>query len=109
MERIPMPEKIEQLEIELDAKDSRIQELEEALSKAEQIVNRDIDIRHRLTTCDKCGGYGWISGHDPTDPHIDGECTNCPVQLNCDKCESTGIVWKKDLPKPNVKEINIDI
>ena len=55
------------------------------------------DIRHKLTVCPECEGYGWYSDHDPFDPHIDGVCTNCPIQVQCEKCEATGLVYKADL------------
>lgn len=55
------------------------------------------DVRHELTICPECDGCGWYSDHDPSDPHIDGFCTNCPVQVQCEKCEATGLVYKVDL------------
>jgi hypothetical protein len=55
------------------------------------------DIRHELAICPDCDGYGWYSDHDPTDPHRDGVCTNCPAQVQCEICEATGLLWKKGL------------
>jgi hypothetical protein len=58
-----------------------------------------MDIRHELQICPCCNGIGWTVEHDPSDPHIGGVCTNCPVQVQCKECEGTGIVWKKDIKK----------
>lgn len=40
--------------------------------------------------CDNCDGFGWYADHDPFDPHIDGECSNCPIKVQCEKCQGTG-------------------
>ena len=55
------------------------------------------DVRHELTVCNHCNGDGWTSEHDPLDPHENG-CTNCPIQVQCEHCEATGLLWKKDIP-----------
>lgn len=49
------------------------------------------DIRHELTICPHCEGAGFTAEHDPNDPHING-CSNCPIQVQCETCEGTGIV-----------------
>ena len=44
-----------------------------------------------LNSCSACDGKGWTAEHDPSDPHIDGECGNsCPVQVRCEDCDGTG-------------------
>lgn len=45
--------------------------------------------------CPSCGGDGFTAEHDPTDPHINGFCNNCPIQVQCEHCEATG-----KLPSP---------
>lgn len=42
--------------------------------------------------CQICGGDGWYSEHDPDDPHIDGICSTCPIQVQCEACEGTGTI-----------------
>ena len=66
------------------------------------------DIRNELQVCPDCKGDGWTSEHDPADPHIDGVCSNCPIQVQCETCEATGIVWKKDI-KEKTEEIESDL
>jgi hypothetical protein len=58
------------------------------------------DIRRELTICPNCQGHGWIEGHHYM---CDGDCVDCPVQIQCEACEATGIRWKKDLVK--IKEV----
>lgn len=41
--------------------------------------------------CKDCNGVGFTYGHDLPSTHTDyGECTNCPIQIPCLLCESTG-------------------
>lgn len=40
--------------------------------------------------CKYCNGDGYTSEHDPFDPHANGECTNCPIQMECEHCRATG-------------------
>ena len=40
--------------------------------------------------CKHCQGDGWTSEHDPDDPHINGECAFCPIQVQCHHCRATG-------------------
>ena len=42
-------------------------------------------------TCPQCDGLGYTAEHDPMDPHENG-CSNCPIQVQCEHCEGTGIV-----------------
>jgi len=42
--------------------------------------------------CPKCQGYGYTSEHDPLDPHVNGECCTCPIQVQCETCHATGHV-----------------
>jgi len=63
------------------------------------------DIRHELTICPYCHGQGWTEEHHYA---CQGECFDCPIQEQCDKCEATGIVWKKDLETEKNTEIKTD-
>ena len=45
--------------------------------------------------CIVCGGDGFTSEHDPNDPHINGQCSFCPIQVQCEACEGTGLVIKE--------------
>lgn len=49
--------------------------------------------------CNECDGVGWYADHDPTDPHIDGVCSNCPIQVQCEKCQGTGKLTPKTQKK----------
>jgi len=44
----------------------------------------------REIDCPDCDGDGYTAEHDPCDPHVDGICTNCPIQVQCEPCEGTG-------------------
>ena len=48
--------------------------------------------------CIVCGGDGFTSEHDPNDPHINGQCSFCPIQVQCEVCEGTGFVIKEAIP-----------
>ena len=48
--------------------------------------------------CIVCGGDGFTSEHDPNDPHINGQCSFCPIQVQCEACEGTGLVIKEAIP-----------
>jgi len=41
--------------------------------------------------CPDCNGDGFTAEHDSNDPHEFGCCTNCPVQVQCDTCQGTGV------------------
>lgn len=49
--------------------------------------------RSECEECTHCMGDGYQPGHDPNDPHING-CSNCPIPVECEYCEGTGIVFK---------------
>ena len=59
------------------------------------------DIRSKLSICPICEGKGWSLEHDPNDPHTGGVCTCCPVQVQCEPCQATGLIWKKDIKPEN--------
>lgn len=40
--------------------------------------------------CKYCGGFGFTEEHDPNDPHEDGQCCSCPIQVPCGHCYTTG-------------------
>ncbi len=48
--------------------------------------------------CKNCGGSGYTSEHNPDDPHTDEQgnsigCSgNCPIQVECNDCEATGLI-----------------
>jgi len=42
--------------------------------------------------CPICGGNGWTAEHDPYDPHENGICSNCPIQVQCENCKAVGFV-----------------
>lgn len=43
--------------------------------------------------CTACNGDGWYMDHDTTHSHTDsGECTSCPIQVQCERCMGTGSV-----------------
>lgn len=68
---------------------------------AKSAVEPDVilpDIRDKLQICPDCGGDGWTSEHDPNDPHENG-CSNCPIQVQCDTCQATGMVYKDETKK----------
>lgn len=49
--------------------------------------------------CKHCDGVGWYPGHDPSDFHIDGICTSCPIQVQCENCRGLGYIilnWRKE-------------
>lgn len=43
--------------------------------------------------CQRCGGDGWYSEHDPRCPGEESFCANhCPVAVQCEACYGTGRV-----------------
>ena len=43
--------------------------------------------------CTACNGDGWYADHDSPSRHgEDGECINCPIQVQCERCMGTGCV-----------------
>lgn len=52
----------------------------------------ELDKARRIRAiCETCGGDGFYSDHDePITHRPDGECTSCPVQVQCDRCEAKG-------------------
>ena len=41
--------------------------------------------------CPVCGGVGYTAEHDLPSRHgEDGECINCPIQVQCENCLGTG-------------------
>lgn len=67
------------------------------------------DVRTLLMVCPNCKGDGWTSEHGPNDPHENG-CSTCPVQMPCDLCDGTGIVWREDIakePEPIIEQSDL--
>lgn len=50
-----------------------------------------------MRACSDCGGQGWTAEHDLPSNHNPetGECISCPVQVQCNTCEGTGMVEDK--------------
>lgn len=42
-----------------------------------------------VISCPKCDGLGYTAEHDLNDPHENGCCSNCPIQVPCEECEGT--------------------
>ena len=43
--------------------------------------------------CPVCNGVGYTAEHDLPSRHgEDGECINCPIQVQCENCLGTGII-----------------
>ena len=40
--------------------------------------------------CHVCGGDGFTPEHDRFDPHEGGVCTQCPIAVPCESCETSG-------------------
>lgn len=41
---------------------------------------------------------GYIAEHDLPSRHgEDGECINCPIQVQCEQCQGTGEIEEKDI------------
>lgn len=59
------------------------------------------DIRHELTICPECHGYGWVEDVDPNDRWVH--------QVDCGNCEATGLVWKKDIKEEPKKPDSIPL
>lgn len=45
---------------------------------------------NEVNKCPDCNGEGWTAEHDPNDPHEWGKCYNCPIQVQCERCQGTG-------------------
>ena len=47
--------------------------------------------------CTDCDAMGWTAEHNTADTHNpeDGSCMNCPIQVQCDTCEATGLIKEK--------------
>ena len=43
--------------------------------------------------CPQCNGVGFTSEHDlPSNHAPNGDCISCPIQVQCEVCEATGII-----------------
>ena len=51
------------------------------------------------SACPVCNGDGWYADHASSDLHDeDGQCCGyCPIQVQCETCEATGIVTNEEL------------
>lgn len=47
--------------------------------------------------CQFCNGDGYTAEHDPSDPHIDGQCMYCPIQVECYPCKAVGYKYNYQL------------
>ncbi len=60
----------------------------------EEVRAKIIELNKDLA-CPVCNGDGFTSEHDPEDTsseHLSGgNCRTCPVQVQCEVCEATGI------------------
>ena len=49
-----------------------------------------------FTKCDYCNGDGFTSEHD-NHPHMGGDCMGqCPIQVQCENCQGTGVIEISD-------------
>jgi hypothetical protein len=55
----------------------------------EAVVQAVMELKY---PCRICSGFGYTSEHNPDDPHRDGECSSCPVQVQCYDCRAEGSV-----------------
>lgn len=52
--------------------------------------------------CPVCNGVGYTAEHASVDEHGEnGECVNCPTQVQCEACEATGVTLQLNLNDPN--------
>lgn len=47
--------------------------------------------------CQKCNRLGYTAEHDSPSRHgEDGECLSCPIQVQCEECQATGMIGFPD-------------
>jgi|WetSurMetagenome_2_1015567.scaffolds.fasta_scaffold00157_2 hypothetical protein len=74
------------------------------ICKLEQSPSREVV--QGSQECPVCFGNGYTSEHNPADPHPDGECSgSCPIQVECERCNATGIVQSSQPEKTGAEEI----
>ena len=69
--------------------------------KKQKSIQADIEV----LKCPDCNGNGWTAEHDPSDPHLSGECSgSCPVQVQCERCIGTGKIRCIDILKEELNQ-----
>lgn len=76
----------------MDDPEEEIKSLRERVKELECLIEN-------MVVCPHCEGKGWTDEHDPNDPHIDGQCNSCPVQMPCHICDMRGVVDKQIVPQ----------
>lgn len=62
-----------------------------------------------MKECPQCKGYGYYANHAPADMHgEDGECVFCPMQYECELCETKGKV-PDDYKEPEIIKVTNDL
>lgn len=42
--------------------------------------------------CPVCDGYGYTAEHSGDSDCLQGNCSSCPIQVQCDNCKATGFI-----------------
>lgn len=58
----------------------------------EPTLSSSVSAEEVFVKCKVCDGYGFTSEHNPFDPHIDGQCNSCPIQVQCESCQAQGYI-----------------
>ena len=79
--------------------------------RAELIAQQVLDLfAVSGSICDRCNGQGWYSEHAASYLHDeDGSCNgNCPIQVQCEKCYATGVIFNEQLDNKQIDHSSND-
>lgn len=62
----------------------------DVIDRATQLERKRCAEIARKLDCSDCGGQGWTTEHANDASCRMAECSNCPVQVQCQRCEATG-------------------
>lgn len=61
-----------------------------------------IELVPDIGRCPYCKGQGWTTEHGSNHNPETGECEACPIQVQCEHCQATGITEPKEITLTDV-------